>query len=65
MTHTLETVHAEYTQLCTQYGDLSLQKEALERKLTNIRTRVDELAKIQQELLNKPKEVEDKPSGNE
>lgn len=51
MSVTLETLNQEYTQLCTQYGDVTLQLEALNRRAVGIKQRVDELSKLQQELL--------------
>lgn len=53
MSVTLETLNQEYTSLCTQYGDVTLQLESLNRKAGLIKNRVDELSRLQQELLNK------------
>lgn len=56
MSVTLETLNQEYTALCTQYGDVTLQLESLNRKASLIKGRVDELSKLQQELLSKKDE---------
>lgn len=53
MTATLDSLNDEYTKLCTTYGDLTLRLEAMNKQAQAIKVRVDELTKLQQELLAK------------
>lgn len=51
MTVTLESLNEEYTKLCTTYGDLSLRIEAMTKQSQAIKLRVDELTRLQQDLI--------------